>query len=248
MSISFGSQISYTTIFDIKDTLIISFGFKNLLFTCGHCLPLSINFNDKNFELIYTSGFDTDDEDIELGIIKSKYKLVEKKYKFLKKQSLDNNKLSFKTKIKLIKNDIKYYCYNLFILNYDQFNNLIKDKINKIDFGNDEILYFIHAITKIITNKILFNKLSLNKCGFYLSNHYSRSLTNEDLKYIDNKFKLETNIFNYLTEPSFSGSPIFLNNTFIGYHIGSVNGYIVKNNVVIWIGKIGYYKIVELIC
>jgi hypothetical protein len=76
MSYGFGSKIPYQTIFNIQDSFVVSFIINNLIFTCGHCLPKQIDIYDKNLSLLYTSGFDNDNEGIELGIIKSNNNLI----------------------------------------------------------------------------------------------------------------------------------------------------------------------------
>lgn len=68
---TFSSKIHYQTIYNIHDTLIISFFINNIIFTCGHCLPEQVTFNNKKLSILYTSGFDNKDEGLELGIIKT---------------------------------------------------------------------------------------------------------------------------------------------------------------------------------
>ena len=58
----------------INQTLTITFIYKNYILTCGHCLPF--NSIIPNGKVVYTSGFDNSDEDIELGIIKMDYNIV----------------------------------------------------------------------------------------------------------------------------------------------------------------------------
>ena len=58
----------------INQTLTITFIYKNYILTCSHCLPS--NSIIPNGKVIYTSGFDNPNEDIELGIIKMDYNIV----------------------------------------------------------------------------------------------------------------------------------------------------------------------------
>ncbi len=239
----YGSKISYKTIYDIKDNLNISFIINNLIFTCGHCLPENVIFDDNNLELLYTSGFDNNNENIELGIIKIKSKkFIENKFNI----KLTKNIICLKINnpLKLINNNIVYSANFICELNSKFFNLLNNFKWNSINLEDNSTLWFNHQITKICSDKLLFDKIDLSNIILYKSDEKNKSIPNDLYKIIEHHgFKINNNLlFNYLTEPSFSGSPIIFNNYCIGYHIGSVDGLIIKENTVIWIGKICYCK------
>ena len=205
----------------INQTLTITFIYKNYIFTCGHCLPS--NSIISNGKVVYTSGFDNPNEDIELGIIKMNYNIVSN-FKLMKLKKFI--KLNFYNLI-LIHNRINYNITNIKILNNYEFKNL---KINELNHLIDNF-YIYHTI----------NKLSGSFIGIAYSEEKTKSIDKEIHKIIKN-YKLLTNKIFYLTEPSYSGSPIVYNNYVIGYHIGSTYGFKIINNKIIWIGKFIYYK------
>lgn len=214
----------------------ISLIINNLIFTCGHCLPENAMFDDNNLELLYTSSFDNKDENIELGIIKIKSRsFIENKFNI--RLTKNNICLRVNDPLKLINNNNIYSVNFLCELNFTLFNRLDNFKWNSIKLEDDSILWFNHQITKICSDKLLFDKIDLSNIILYKSDEKNKSFPTKDLYNIIEKlgFKMEHNLlFNYLTEPSFSGSPIIYNNYCIGYHIGSVDGLIVKENIVHW--------------
>ena len=54
----------------INDKMTVTFIKDNLIYTCGHCFPQ--NAKTKYGNVIYTSGFDTPNENEEIAIIKIK--------------------------------------------------------------------------------------------------------------------------------------------------------------------------------
>ena len=247
---TFGSKINYQTIFDINDTLTISFFINNVIFTCGHCLPKQIKFDDPKLSLIYTSGFDTNEEAIELGIIKTNNsQSLTNPYNI--KLSLKQLCFSYDDLLYLIHDNIKYSCNYLLTLKNVQFNNLIKFQLNKIKLCDQYTLYFDHQITKLSLNSIYLDLIKMDKIILYKSNHYTKDIDVKYLNLINNLgFNIKTNIFYYLTKPSFSGSPIInCDNIFIGYHIGSTFGFILDelDGQVCWIGKIGYCRMIDFV-
>jgi hypothetical protein len=256
MKYTFGSKIKYQTIFNIKDELIVSFFIKNIIFTCGHCLPEQISFDDANLTLLYTSGFDNLDEGLELGIIKiiddTNTTLINP---FDIKLTLKELSFYYDENIYLIHDNIKYHCDYLFTFDQYKFTQLKQFEINCVDISN-YILFFDHQITKLTLNKKFLNLIEMNKIILYKSNYHYKDI---ELKHYDKikkilskngicDFQIKTKYFNYLTKPSFSGSPLINNNNiFIGYHIGSTFGFIYdkSTNEVCWIGNIGYCRCVN---
>jgi hypothetical protein len=241
---SIGSLIDYKTIYDIRDKIVISFIINDLLFTCGHCLPQDLIFDDNDLSLIYTSGFDNKDENIELGIIKiNDINKLSNPYniKLTKKTNIETYE-----QIKLLNNDIFYNAINLITLSHNDIKDL---KAGQVKICLDDILelHLDHQITKISSNKLLFDKINLVNVLLYISSKNSlfgkRNINQNDTKNIN--FDIDTDIYYNLTKPSFSGSPLINNeNIIIGYHIGSTFGYIVNKltNKVTWIGRVGYTK------
>ena len=249
MTYTFGSKIHYQTIFDINDTAIVSFFINDLIFTCGHCLPEVIKFKDTNLSLVSTSGFDNDNEGLELGIIK------------ISNSQLLSNSLNIKLPLKqlsfsylhndifhLICDNTIYPCNYLTTFNNDSFNNLTKFQLNKIKLCDQYTLYFDHQITKLDLDSNYLNLIKMNKIILYKSNYFTKNISEMNNKHFE--FKLKTNVFHYLTRSSFSGSPIINNdNIFIGYHIGSTFGFILDelDSKICWIGNISYCKVVDFI-
>ena len=205
----------------INQTLTITFIYKNYIFTCGHCLPS--NSIIPNGKIVYTSGFDNPNENIELGIIKMNYNIVSN-FKLMKLTKFI--KLNFYN-LNLIHNRINYNITNIKILNNYEFKKL---QINKLNYLIDNF-YIYHTI----------NKLSGLFIGIAYSEEKTKSIDNEIYKILKNYELLTDKIF-YLTEPSYSGSPIVYNNYVIGYHIGSTYGFKIIDNKISWIGKFIYYK------
>ena len=58
----------------INDKMTVTFIKDNLIYTCGHCFPQ--NAKTKYGNVIYTSGFDTPNENEEIAIIKIKQKYL----------------------------------------------------------------------------------------------------------------------------------------------------------------------------
>lgn len=239
-----GSTIKYKTIYEIKDQLVISFIINNLIFTCGHCLPKDIIFDDNDLTLIYTSGFDSIDENIELGIIKiNDINKIMNPYEI--KLTKKTNVMLYEP-IKLLNNDIFYNANNLITLTHNDIKYM-KTGITEIHLDDIFELYLDHQITKISSDKLLFDKINLGEVILYISSKDSlfekRCINEKDIKHINSE--IDTGIYYNLTKPSFSGSPIINdNNIIIGYHIGSTNGYI-KNkltNKITWLGRVGYAK------
>jgi len=239
MTYTFGSKIKYTTIYDITDYLTISFFIGNIIVTCGHCLPEIVKFDDPDLKLLYTSGFDTPTEGIELGFIEcSKPKLSNPFNIILKK-----NQKMISNVIHLINDGSKYECHHLITLNKTQFTNVIK-------LNNGNLLYFYHYITKISLDDNKFSDLiKSDQIILYKSDHYNRKIRTKELEKMKD-FKIETDKYHYLTKPSFSGSPLINNkNEFIGYHIGSTMGFMVNPfiNSIYWVGNIAYCKRIKII-
>ena len=241
---SIGSTIDYKTIYDIRDKIVVSFIINDLLFTCGHCLPQNLIFDDNNLSLIYTSGFDNKDENIELGIIKINNinRLINPHNIKLTK----NTNVKTYESIKLLNNKIFYDAINLITLSHNDIKDLKKGLV-KICLDDILELHLDHQITKISSDKLLFEKINLGNVILYISSKKSlfdkRNINKNDIKNIN--FDIDTNIYYNLTKPSFSGSPLINNeNIIFGYHIGSTSGYIINKltNKVIWIGRVGYAK------
>jgi len=219
-------------------TLTITYIINDLILTCGHCLPSNALID--NGKILYTSGFDTIDEGLELGIIQMNYKLNNSEYKLLKK--INFRKIN---NIKLIHQKNKYSLINLHIYDSLKFKNLEMNKLNRIDKTE---FYFMHGINKLISNKnILHDVFNLDNIGLAYSEEKYKSINTELMtinKIAENyNLTIKTDKIYYLTEPSYSGSPIIYNNYLIGYHVGSTLGFIIKLNCIVWIGKIIYYKL-----
>ena len=66
-----GDILNIKTLIDtntqINQSLIITYIYKDIILTCGHCLPPNAIIPDG--KILYTSGFDNPYEGYELGII-----------------------------------------------------------------------------------------------------------------------------------------------------------------------------------
>ena len=261
-------KIDNDTILD--QTLIISYAFDNIIMTCGHCLPS--NSIITNGKILYTSGYQTnsDSESEEIGFIQlndPNIKIISN-YNFLRPTTFEIFRqisiLSInKPQIQLI-NRSKYYDLKLIkLFNYDSFNQLKFNQINKTDD-----IYWSHAINRIIENPYKTNqtksKLSVlfdmsfigiaypvnnisNKANQYVSSINDAGLTKSKLEK-EFGYKIITDEFHSITRPSFSGSPIIYKNHFIGYHLGSTMAYkLNSSNQIYWLGKVIYFKVISLI-
>ena len=73
----------------INDKMTVTFIKDNLIYTCGHCFPQ--NAKTKYGNVIYTSGFDTPNENEEIAIIKIKQKYLS----YFKRLPILNNKKTY---------------------------------------------------------------------------------------------------------------------------------------------------------
>jgi hypothetical protein len=242
----------------IYQTLIITYAFSNILLTCGHCLPS--NSDITNGTILYTSGYQTDSESEEIGIIQLNNQInIIPNYKLLRPRIFITFKqLSFnRPLIKLINRSKSYNLCLIKLFDYESFGNLELNKINKTDD-----IYWLHAISRILNKPNVKSKLSdlfdLSIIGIACPTS-TDSETNNECKTIKetglSKSKLEkefghkivTDKFYSITKPSFSGSPIIFNDYLIGYHLGSTIAYKLNQfNQIYWLGKIIYFKMISL--
>ena len=253
-------KIDNYTILD--QTLIISYAFDNIIMTCGHCLPS--NSIITNGKILYTSGYQTNSDAAEIGFIQLNDPNIKIRpnYNFLRPTTFENfrqiSKLSInKPQIQLI-NRSNYYDLKLIkLFNYDSFNQLKFNQINKTDD-----IYWSHAINRIIENpyktksklSALFN-MSLIGIAYPVNSISNQSvLSINDAGLTKSKlekefgYKIITDEFHSITRPSFSGSPIIYKNDFIGYHLGSTMAYKLNSaNQIYWLGKVIYFKVISLV-
>jgi hypothetical protein len=231
----------------IDQTLVITFIEKDIILTCGHCLPH--NAIIPGGKILFTSGFDNPYESEEIGIIllhkpvktgNRKYTLLNSsdKYKVLcPKKRFD---LLHRSKLSLV---IPIQTFN--------FENISKLKHNELNFTNG--FFWLHSIDKLIINPIdspLHDLFDLSEVVIAYSEAKQKPIEAE-LKTITRIAKqygwqISTNRMFYLTEPSYSGSPIIEKNKVIGYHLGSTLGFKMRDGKIYWIGKIIYFKLIRL--
>jgi len=244
----------------INQSLTITFVFSNILLTCGHCLPS--NSEIPNGSILYTSGYQTNNESEEIGIIYLNDKInIIPDYKFLRPNSFEELKrLSYqKPLIQLINNSSIYDLTLIKLFDYETFCKLELNKINQIDD-----IYMLHAISRILNPKNIISKLSglfdLSMVGIACPNIKSaKSIKSAKLSTItkagltksklekDFGYKIITDDFHSITRPSFSGSPIILNDHLIGYHLGSTIAYKLNQyDQIYWLGKVIYFKVISL--
>jgi hypothetical protein len=250
-----------------EQDLIISYAFSNIIITCGHCLPS--NAIIPNGKILYTSGFDTPTENQEIGLIQLNPDInIKPQYKLTKTTYLNyliNSNQILNKQLYMI-NQSKSYDLNLIkIFDYESFNLLKFNQLNMVQlFDENQIptnYYFIHSIDKILSkSNDLFNIFNISKVGIAISKAKAKPLDNSDLKLIkqiaqQNNWILESDIVYYVSEPSFSGSPIiikgsnkdyFMGYHFMGYHLGSTLGFKVKSNQIIKIYKFIYFKFLSI--
>ena len=230
----------------IDQTLIITYAFSNIIITCGHCLPS--NSEIPNGKIMYTSGYQTPSESEEIGFIMLKSDIdIKPEYYLLKKQQLLDllslYNLTNQINFALINRLETYQINPIKFFNQTEFQNL---KLNQTNKTNE--FFWTHAISKIITESgKLFDLFDMSMIGIAYSEAKCQILKSKRIRLMEKEFgyKILTNIFYSLTEPSYSGSPIVcLNNkSIIGYHLGSTTAYKLNNkNQIIWLGKIMYFK------
>lgn len=220
MTVKVDKETSYT------DHFIVSYDVGNEVISCGHCVPK--NAKIKNGKILYTSGFDEKDEAIELSVIELRGINVKTEYT-LAKSLRHINKMA-----KLIHNRRKYSVTIVKLLECNLFRNEIKGNI-LYSIGD---LYFFHGITKLCGNN--------GHVGLYISNAKQRKITPlEKENMVTHGFSSnESGIINYVTEGSWSGSPLVCGKKVVGYHIGSTFCFRVKKDHVVWMGMLGYFRIV----
>ena len=122
---------------ELSDNAIITYINNDYLYTCGHCFPKNATL--KYGDLIYSSGFDTIDEENELAVIKLKpqYMNLFKTPKILNKQinfknnntiMINNGNFYKGVIIKKITNDLHKGWQNL------NSNIMINHQINKLKY------------------------------------------------------------------------------------------------------------------
>jgi hypothetical protein len=235
-------KIDESTIID--ETLVITYILGDIILTCGHCLPQ--NAIIPNGKVLFTSGFDNPSESDEIGIILLNKPVVTKNKYYLLKSNNTYNVLSQHKQFFLLNQSkllpIKpIYTFNLSDLSQLQFNRL--------NFTNG--FFWLHSINKLINpNSSLKDLFDLSKVCIAYSEAKTKSIETEikTISQIAKTYGLQitTDKIFYLTEPSYSGSPIIEKNKVIGYHLGSTLGFKMNNKMIYWIGKIIYFKLIQI--
>ena len=170
---------------ELSDNAIITYINNDHIYTCGHCFPKNATL--KYGDLIYSSGFDTIDEENELAVIKLKPQYIN----LFKTPEILNKQINFKNNntiminngsfykgaiIKKITNDLQIGWQNL------NSNIMINHQINKLKYP-----YYI-----IKTNIELKSGLSgspwiiqENDKLYLLGSHIGRATGMEDNKIIE---------------------------------------------------------------
>lgn len=215
----------------ITHDLVVSLIENDKIITCGHCLP--VNSKLSFGKIIYTSGFDNEEEAKEIGIIKLYPELVSKfenkiddKYVHKLKRVLDGNNIVFNYFNRNLKfgNIFHYTNYNL-KSGFNFINGwVIDNQITKLNMP-----YYIVSGTDISNDSIIYNsaKKIFKKYKFLEEKFYFRKI-----------YKM--------TSHGFSGSPwiVDIGNKLyhLGIHIGKVLGIKVRDNLVIEICEFAYVK------
>jgi len=228
----------------IEQTLVITFIAKDIILTCGHCLPHNAIIPDG--KVLFTSGFDNPSESEEIGIILlNKSVKTNQRYTLLKSTKTYDVSCPYK----------RFYLLNQSKLSpitpIQTFNleQLSKLKYNEINFTNG--FFWLHSIDKLISqNSILKDLFDLSKVCIAYSEAKQKPIEAEmkTITRIAKKYGLQiaTNKIFYLTEPSYSGSPIIERDKVIGYHLGSTLGFRIVDKKIYWIGKIIYFKLIKI--
>jgi len=234
-------QVDESTIID--QTLVITFIAKDIILTCGHCLPHNAIIPDG--KVLFTSGFDNPYESEEIGII-----LLNKPVKTSQRYTLLKSKkrLSFcpDKRFSLLHQNNSSPIVPIQTFDFVQLSKL---KYNRLNFTNG--FFWLHSINKLIhLNSILKDLFDLSKVCIAYSEAKEKPIEAElkTINRIAKKYGLQikTDKIFYLTEPSYSGSPIIESNNVIGYHLGSTLGFKVLEREIYWIGKIIYFKLIAL--
>jgi hypothetical protein len=231
-------QVDESTIID--QTLVITFIAKDIILTCGHCLPHNAIIPDG--KVLFTSGFDNPSESDEIGLILlNKPVRTSQRYTLLK--SKNNLRLCPYKSLSLLHQSKFSSIIPIQTFNLEQLSTL---KFNEINFTNG--FFWLHSINKLIhSNSPLKNLFDLSKVCIAYSEAKQKPIDTE-IKSIAKKYGLQitTDKIFYLTEPSYSGSPIIESSNVIGYHLGSTLGFRMFNRKIYWIGKIIYFKLITL--
>ena len=205
--------------FQYESELVISFIQNDKIITCGHCLPQNAKLDFG--EIIFTTGFDTPNEDMELGIIKINSTHL---HKF--KNTLSYNLkqlLPVNTSVYNIKNGIKTFGKIIAVI--ENKSQLLEGKCQINDWIID------HQITKL-------------KPPFYLICGTVFEDLPKEIQSFEKKFNIQSNtkLVAKLTLPGDSGSPWIFDNNFIGIHIGKTIGYL-QNETQYALSYIAYVNI-----
>jgi len=223
----------------IDDTLVITYIIRDIIITCGHCLPP--NAIIPGGKILFTSGFDTDYESEELGIIQlNEIHEMNPKFKLLR---TDYDILSPSKELFLLHQSQFDIIKPIQTFNFEQLTNL---QFNELNFTNG--FYWFHSIDKLINKKSKLRHLfDLSTVCIAYSEAKTKPIESEMKTIMKLGLELTTDKIFYLTEPSYSGSPIVDKNYIIGYHLGSTLGFKIRDSKIYWIGKLIYFKLIKLV-
>ncbi len=211
--------------------MTISYLKDDLLVTCGHCLPE----NSKLWfgHTIYTSGFETDNEGEEIGVVKiypSLLHLFSGKFNNMEVR-LNRDRLVEKTKLYLVNNGVKVP------------GKILANIRNQIRTGpitlNNLTIY--HSVNKLNCPYFLVYGIRENK-----DQKTNERLINETRTVFNINPKQYDNIMTYtLSLPNYSGSPWLQRSgsycSHVGIHIGKTIGYAVTGKT-LRISEVAYLK------
>lgn len=215
----------------LKHEMVVSFIDNDKIITCGHCLPKNTKLSFG--KIIYTSGFDNEDESKEIGIIKIN---SDKKKMFL--NEIDGIKIErlFRT----LSNGM--LVFNFYNRNY-KFGTVLKYTTSRMNKGYNFIEDWIidNQITKLnVPYYIILGSDVPSDTSIY--NNAVQTFKSYKFKnfesYIGKIYKM--------TSHGYSGSPwlVELGSKIFhfGIHIGKVLGVRTRNNKVLEIAEFAYVK------